>query len=106
MPIKRAAVGAETFDKQPTAIDKLVSGPSRSEAGEAQPETPAASQGQQRVHKPTSFYLDDEQIRKLDRLAYEYNEQKGTRINRNHIIRHLVGIVELGDLLREDLKKK
>jgi hypothetical protein len=104
MPVKRATVGAETFDnkKPPTAIDKLVSGSAQEEE---QPEAPATTTGQ-RVHKPTSIYLDEAQLRKLDRLAYEYNEQKGTRINRNHIIRHLVEDVQLGDLLRVDLKKK
>src|SRR5438128_12122156 len=107
MPIKRASVNAETFDKPPTAIDKLASGSAqREDQQEDQPQAPAATT-EQRIHKPTSFYLDKEQLRKLDRLAYEYNEQKGTRINRNHIIRHLVEEVQLGDLLRVvDLKKK
>lgn len=104
MPIKRATVGEETFDnKKPSAIDKLVSGSQQNEEEEVV-ETPTTTS--QRIHKPTSFYLDEEQLRKLDRLAYEYNEQKRTRINRNHIIRHLVGEIQLGDLLRVDLKKK
>src|SRR2546421_12860094 len=107
MPIKRASVNAETFDKPPTAIDKLASGSAqrKDQQEEDQPQAPAATT-EQRIHKPTSFYLDKEQLRKLDRLAYEYNEQKGTRINRNHIIRHLVESVSLGELLRVDLKKK
>src|SRR6266700_3562964 len=103
MPVKRASVYADTFDKPQTTIYKLVSGSQQPEQPGAEGEQPVKA-SQARVHKPTSFYLDDETLKRLDKLAYEYNQQTGKRINRNHIIRYLAGQVELGELLRADLK--
>ncbi len=104
MPVKRSTVGAETFDKTQTAIDKLTAG-GGTEQSIAQEEQTSRST-EERKQKPTSFYLDDDTLRKLDRLAYEYNQHTGKRINRNHIIRYLASDVELGQLLRVDLDPK
>ena len=102
MPVKkRSTVGEETYD-EPTAIEKLTSTGQAARA-EREGEQPGEIK-QARIHKPTSFYLDDETLRKLDRLAFQYNEEKRTRVNRNHIVRFLAAGVELGDLLRVDLK--
>lgn len=44
-----------------------------------------------RTLKPTSFYLLDNQVTKLDELTYTYNQDHPEkRINRNDIIRHLI----------------
>jgi hypothetical protein len=56
------------------------------------------SQGKTRNVKPTSFYLTDKQLRKLDDLAYIYNGRTGKRINRNDVIRHLVDTCDIGNL--------
>jgi len=102
MPVKRAHTNEKAFDN-PTAIEKLVSGGAGQEVAE---EERVGIATEEREHKPTSFYLTDDALRKLDRLAYEYNQQTGKRINRNHIVRHLVEDVSLGDLLKFDLQPK
>lgn len=45
-----------------------------------------------------TFYLTSEQIRKLDRLAYEHLESTGRRINRNDIVRLLIDQCSLDSL--------
>src|SRR6266550_7272370 len=104
MPMKRASVDQSTFNN-PTAIEKMVSGTPADKTQQRGADDQEVKAPGGRVHKPTSFYLDEETLRYLDRLAYEYNDQKGVRINRNHIVRFLTKSVQLGDLLKVNLKE-
>ncbi len=105
MPAKqRAQVPDDTFNNR-SAIEKLTGVPVGQSAAQPGAEEQDIKTAEERKQKPTSFYLDDETLRRLDRLAYEYNVQTGKRINRNHIVRFLTAGVELGDLLKVDLKK-
>ena len=100
-------------DEQPGAIEKLTgAAPKRTDMDEplaqaATPPTPEAknepeqTRKQTRNLKPTSMYLTPAQLRKLDKLAFQYNEERDERINRNDIVRHLVEkctMRDLGDL--------
>jgi hypothetical protein len=101
--VKRAKVTADTFEKKPNALDKLVGNtrtePEREESRvetETQPEKAVG----QRTYKPTSFYLDDNQLEKLDELALAYKKRTGKRINRNDIVRALVDETGLEEIVR------
>ena len=110
--VKRVKVTAETFDKKPSALDKLVGGRAPQEAVEVQQqragaeaetptpqETTPARPAIQRTYKPTSIYLDDSQLDKLDDLAHEYKKRTGKRINRNDVVRALVDQADLPSVL-------
>lgn len=103
MPVKRAEVPDDAFNNR-SAIEKLTGVPAGQSATLSGAEEQDIKTTEERKQKPTSFYLDDETLRRLDRLAYEYNGQTGKRINRNHIVRFLTAKVELGDLLQVNLK--
>lgn len=49
----------------------------------------------------TSFYLTQEQLDKLDEIAFAYKRSTGKRINRNDIVRFLVDHARLEALLTE-----
>ena len=96
--VKRAKVTAETYDeKKPSALDRLV-GNTPESRGEPAPTPP--SQASARTYKPTSIYLDDTQLDKLDELSLEYKKRRGKRINRNDIIRALVDRTDLDEIIR------
>jgi len=106
--MKRAKVTADTFSKKPTALDKLIgSTPAPAPEPVTQEQPPTAEQSTaperpatQRTYKPTSFYLDDMQLDKLDDLAHEYKKRTGKRINRNDIIRTLVDQTAIEDVIK------
>src|SRR6266849_4277832 len=105
--VKRAKVTAETYEKKPSALDRLVGNvPVASEEPQRreEPEIPQMKPAGQRTYKPTSFYLDDAQIDKLDDLEHGYKKRTGKRINRNDIVRHLIDQVDL-EILVATLKK-
>lgn len=56
------------------------------------------SRQQTRNLKPTSIYFSPAQLRKLDTLAYQFNEQSKQRIDRQDILRYLVERCSLDDL--------
>jgi|GEM_PF-1831778 hypothetical protein len=105
MAKQKVNISGDIFDEEPGAIAKLT-GAVKARSTEQQssitpdlrpasePGTPEQEQKivqkQTRNVKPTSIYLTPAQLRKLDQLAYEYNEQTNKRINRNDIIRYLV----------------
>lgn len=94
---KKVQIPDNLYDEEPGAIQKLTGGVRPTTTAQTAPveETKPAKN---RTVKPTSFYLTDKQIRKLDDLAYTYNGRTGKRINRNDIIRHLVDKCDVGDL--------
>jgi hypothetical protein len=101
--VKRAKVTADTFDKKASAIDKLVGNTQIQEIeAEKEQSTPPIlpKQDSQRTYKPTSFYLDESQLDKLDDLSHEYKKRTGKRINRNDIVRALIDETDLEHLLR------
>ena len=102
MAKQKVNISSDIYDEEPGAIAMLTgavksrpteqpappSAPAPRPAGELATTEPV--QKQTRNVKPTSIYLTPAQLRKLDQLAYEYNEQTEKRINRNDIIRYLV----------------
>ncbi len=64
-----------------------------------------AIQAKGRTLKQAAFAIGRERERKLDRLAFEYNEQRSTRINRNDIVRFMIDRLVLDDLLSVDLQE-
>lgn len=103
--VKRVKVTADTFDKKPSALDKLVGNvpdnmvAEKKEAaveGEAEPKVKAPTT---RNYKPTSFYLDETQLDKLDELVHEYKKRTGKRINRNDVVRSSIDKVGLTSLI-------
>ncbi|SRR6266571_3664482 len=91
--------------KKQTVYDKMIA-----------PATPPAQPEQHEEHAPehalhkggrtlkqVAFAIGAERERKLDALAFEYNQQKGTRIGRNDIARYLFDTLNLEELLRVDL---
>ena len=103
MPAKKVQISSDLYGKEPGAVEKLAgdTGPGTAPAT-ANPTSDAVEevkpQGKTRNVKPTSFYLTDKQLRKLDDLAYLYNGRTGKRINRNDVIRHLVDTCDIGSL--------
>jgi hypothetical protein len=101
--VKRAKVTAETFEKRQSAIDKLVGNtpaPSEETQSREEVETQQEKLKGQRTYKPTSFYLDEGQLDKLDDLEHGYKKRTGKRINRNDIIRHLIDYTDLESIVR------
>ncbi len=101
--VNRAKVTPDTFERKQSAIDKLVGNSPQVVEQEKKPETKTEdtpTQEQQRTYKPTSIYLSDGQLDKLDELALEYKKKIGRRINRNDIVRALVDSTDLDNLLR------
>jgi hypothetical protein len=64
-----------------------------------------AIQAKGRTLKQAAFAIGSERERKLDRLAFEYNEQRSTRINRNDIVRFMIDRLAIDDLLSVDLQE-
>ncbi len=104
MAKQKVNISSDIFDEEPAGAIAKLTGAVRSPQAEQQSTPPSAPiprpadelattepvQKQTRNVKPTSIYLTPAQLRKLDQLAYEYNEQTEKRINRNDIIRYLV----------------
>jgi hypothetical protein len=108
MAKQKVNISSDIFDEEPVGAIAKLTGAVRSRTAEQQTVPPSAPaprpasepatteqghepvQKQTRNVKPTSIYLTSAQLRKLDQLAYEYNEQTEKRINRNDIIRYLV----------------
>jgi hypothetical protein len=63
------------------------------------------NQAKGRTLKQAAFAIGSERERKLDRLAFEYNERRSTRINRNDIVRYLIDSLSIDDLLHVDLQE-
>lgn len=99
MPSKRPTITADVY--RDTALDKLVGAiPPAQEAVERKEEPPAQEKKtQNRNYDPTTFYLNDEQLTKLDELALAFKKHKRKRIGRNEIVRALVDQVDLQMLL-------
>lgn len=103
MNSKRAVVPEQTFNKKPTALDKLT-GRANFE-GEAIVENKNGNTVSQlnsntvKSGEKTSFYLRSEQLDKLDELTMEYKKRTGKRINRNDIVRTLVDGCSLESLI-------
>jgi hypothetical protein len=64
-----------------------------------------AIQAKGRTLKQVAFAIGSERERKLDRLAFEYNEQRSTRINRNDIVRFIIDRLAIDDLFSVDLQE-
>ena len=97
--VNRAKVTPDTFERKQSAIDKLVgNNPQVVEQETKTVDTP--TQEQPRTYKPTSIYLSEGQLDKLDELALEYKKKSGKRINRNDIVRALVDNTDIDSLLR------
>jgi hypothetical protein len=96
--VNRAKVTPDTFERKQSAIDKLVGNSPQVVEETKAVDTP--TQEQQRTYKPTSIYLSERQLDKLDELALEYKKKSGKRINRNGIVRALVDSTDLDSLLR------
>src|SRR2546425_765465 len=93
--------------KKPTVYDKMIAPETQAAQqeqpeGESTPETPKPQGG--RTLKQVAFAIGAERERKLDKLAFEYNQKKGTRIGRNDIARYLFDTLNIDELLRVDLK--
>lgn len=101
--VKRAKVTTDTYDKKPSALDRLVGNvtppPVESEQPEEAPSMHEPHPGG-RTYKPTSIYLDDEQLDKLDDLAHDFKKRTRKRINRNDIVRALVDMADLDTILK------
>lgn len=100
--VKRAKITTETYDSKPKALDKLLGTTPKTttteqEAGEqtTTTETPTLN----RTYQPTSVYLDDDQLSKIDDLVYEYRKRTGKRTSRNAIIRAFVNHTSIEDII-------
>jgi hypothetical protein len=99
--VKRAKVTTETFDKKLSALDRLI-GNQPQQPATPEPEQPATQEEAkgERTYKPTSFYLNDPLLDKLDDLAHDYKKHTGRRINRNDIVRALIIDTDLANVIR------
>lgn len=95
---RRAKITDEGQYRKQTAIDKLVGNNPTPDAA-PEPALPAAKPKGERTYKPTSIYLDDNQLDKLDDLAHEYGKRTHRRTNRNAIIRALVTHTSIEDIV-------
>jgi hypothetical protein len=105
MPLKRPTITADVYNN--TALDKIVGAAPPAQPPVDRSQEPAAQEKnpQHRNLEPTTFYLNDEQVTKLDELALAFKKRKKKRIGRNEIIRALVNQVDLQmllDLIRVD----
>ncbi len=103
MPAKKVQISSDLYGEEPGAVQELAGATGPGTSPSVANPTPDAvdevkPQGKTRNVKPTSFYLTDKQLRKLDDLAYIYNGRTGKRINRNDVIRHLVDTCDIGNL--------
>ena len=102
MNTKRAIVPEQTFNKRPTALDKLTGKANFEGETTENKDGNTVSQLNGNTVKSgekTSFYLRSEQLDKLDELTIAYKKRTGKRINRNDIIRTLVDDCSLETLL-------
>ena len=95
---KRAKITDEAQYRKQTAIDKLV-GSSPTPDATPEPAPPPEKPKGERTYKPTSIYLDDNQLDKLDDLAHEYRKRTRKRTNRNEIMRALVDHTSIEDII-------
>jgi hypothetical protein len=99
MPLKHPTITADVY--KDTALDKIVGEAPSAQKGRETKQQPAAQEKkvQNRNYEPTTFYLNDEQLTKLDELALAFKKRKKKRLGRNEIIRALVDQVDLQMLL-------
>ncbi len=70
-----------------------------------QEEMPIQTKIHTRIIKQVAFAIGTQRERKLDELAFAYNQKFGTRIGRNDIVRFLLDAVTLDDLADVDLRE-